>query len=323
MMRAPAFWYKRGMTGAFLAPLGWLWAAGAQARAAKPARHRSPIPVICIGNLSVGGAGKTPIAESIARLIPGAHFLSKGYGGKETGPLRVEPHRHGYQQVGDEPLLLAEIAPTWVAKNRIEGAEAAAEAGASCLVMDDGFQDPSLEKDIAILVVDGHTGFGNERCLPAGPLREPVEQGLRRADAVVILGEDRHDIANRVAPKPVLYAWLEPEAEVSILVGRKVVAFAGIGRPAKFFHTLDTLGANVVEAYAFPDHYPFHPAEIGELQVAANNHNAFLVTTAKDFVRVPHAMRDQIGVVQMDVAWDHEAALLDILAPALGDRPHL
>ncbi len=322
-MRAPAFWYKRGMTGAFLAPLGWLWAAGAQARAAKPARHRSPIPVICIGNLSVGGAGKTPIAESIARLIPGAHFLSKGYGGKETGPLRVEPHRHGYQQVGDEPLLLAEIAPTWVAKNRIEGAEAAAEAGASCLVMDDGFQDPSLEKDIAILVVDGHTGFGNERCLPAGPLREPVEQGLRRADAVVILGEDRHDIANRVAPKPVLYAWLEPEAEVSILVGRKVVAFAGIGRPAKFFHTLDTLGANVVEAYAFPDHYPFHPAEIGELQVAANNHNAFLVTTAKDFVRVPHAMRDQIGVVQMDVAWDHEAALLDILAPALGDRPHL
>ncbi len=322
-MRAPAFWYKRGMTGAFLAPLGWLWAAGAQARAAKPARHRSPIPVICIGNLSVGGAGKTPIAESIARLIPGAHFLSKGYGGKETGPLRVEPHRHGYQQVGDEPLLLAEIAPTWVAKNRIEGAEAAAEAGASCLVMDDGFQDPSLEKDIAILVVDGHTGFGNERCLPAGPLREPVEQGLRRADAVVILGEDRHDIANRVAPKPVLYAWLEPEAEASILVGRKVVAFAGIGRPAKFFHTLDTLGANVVEAYAFPDHYPFHPAEIGELQVAANNHNAFLVTTAKDFVRVPHAMRDQIGVVQMDVAWDHEAALLDILAPALGDRPHL
>ncbi len=322
-MRAPAFWYKRGMTGAFLAPLGWLWAAGAQARAAKPARHRSPIPVICIGNLSVGGAGTTPIAESIARLIPGAHFLSKGYGGKETGPLRVEPHRHGYQQVGDEPLLLAEIAPTWVAKNRIEGAEAAAEAGASCLVMDDGFQDPSLEKDIAILVVDGHTGFGNERCLPAGPLREPVEQGLRRADAVVILGEDRHDIANRVAPKPVLYAWLEPEAEASILVGRKVVAFAGIGRPAKFFHTLDTLGANVVEAYAFPDHYPFHPAEIGELQVAANNHNAFLVTTAKDFVRVPHAMRDQIGVVQMDVAWDHEAALLDILAPALGDRPHL
>ena len=322
-MRAPAFWYEHGVTAALLAPLGWIWAAGARARAAKPARHRSPIPVICIGNLSVGGAGKTPVAESIAQLIPGAHFLSRGYGGKETGPLRVEPHRHSYSQVGDEPLLLAEIAPTWVARNRIEGAEAAAEAGASCLVMDDGFQDPSLEKDISILVVDGHTGFGNGRCLPAGPLREPVEQGLKRADAVVILGDDKHGIALRVAPKPVLRAWLEPEAEASVLAGRKVVAFAGIGRPAKFFHTLDTLGANVVEAYAFPDHYPFHPAEIGELQAAANNHNAFLVTTGKDYVRVPQTMRDQIGVVQMDVAWEDETALLDVLAPALGDRPRL
>jgi tetraacyldisaccharide 4'-kinase len=321
-MRAPGFWYRQGLASALLAPLGWVWAAGARMRAAKPPRHRSPIPVICIGNLSVGGAGKTPVAESIAQLIPGAHFLSKGYGGKEPGPVRVEPHRHSYQQVGDEPLLLAETAPTWVAKNRIEGAEAAAGAGASCLVMDDGFQDPSLEKDIAILVVDGATGFGNGHCLPAGPLREPVEQGLKRADAVVILGEDKQGIAARVAPKPVLRAWLEPEAEATVLSGRKVVAFAGIGRPAKFFHTLDSLGANVVEAYAFPDHYPFHPQEIGELQVAANNHNAFLVTTGKDFVRVPPNMRDQIGIVQMDVAWENEAALLDVLAPALGSRPH-
>ncbi len=322
-MRAPAFWYRHSLVSTILAPLGWIWAMGARRRAAKPPLHRSPIPVICIGNLSVGGAGKTPIAESIAQLIPGAHFLSRGYGGRETGPLRVEPHRHGYQQVGDEPLLLAEIAPTWVAKMRIEGAEAAAEAGAACLVMDDGFQDPSLAKDISILVVDGATGFGNEHCLPAGPLREPVEDGLKRADAVVILGEDKHNIAARVAPKPVLRAWLEPEAEASVLAGRKVVAFAGIGRPAKFFHTLDSLGAHVVEAYAFPDHYPFHPNEIGELQVAASNHSAFLVTTGKDFVRVPPNMRDQIGVVQMDVAWEDEAALLDVLAPALGDRPRL
>jgi tetraacyldisaccharide 4'-kinase len=311
------------LVSALLAPVGWIWAVGARSRAAKPPRHRSPIPVICIGNLSVGGAGKTPIAESIAQLIPGAHFLSKGYGGKEIGPLRVDPLLHSYGQVGDEPLLLAETAPTWIAKNRIEGAEEAAGAGASCLVMDDGFQDPSLEKDISILVVDGHTGFGNERCLPAGPLREPVDQGLKRADAVVILGEDKHGIALRVAPKPVLHAWLEPQAEASVLAGRKVVAFAGIGRPAKFFHTLDALGADVVEAYAFPDHYPFHPAEIGELQVAANNHHAFLVTTGKDYVRVPPTMRDQIGVVQMDVAWEDEAALLDILAPALGGLPRL
>ncbi|HMA48644.1 MAG TPA: tetraacyldisaccharide 4'-kinase [Magnetospirillaceae bacterium] len=317
-MRAPSFWYRRGLFSTLLAPFGWIWAVGARLRAGRSPRHRSPIPVICVGNLSVGGVGKTPVAMSIARLIPGAHFLSKGYGGKENGPLRVEPQRHGYQMVGDEPLLLAEVAPCWIAKNRIEGAEAAASAGASVLVMDDGFQDPSLEKDISILVVDGATGFGNGQCLPAGPLREPVAQGLKRADAVVILGEDRHDVASLVAPKPVLYAWLEPEAEASVLTGRKVVAFAGIGRPAKFFHTLDTLGANLVEAYAFPDHYPFHPQEIHQLQTAANNHNAFLVTTGKDFVRVPANLRDQIGVVQMDIAWDDEEALLDVLAPTLG-----
>lgn len=322
-MRAPSFWYRRGVFSILLAPLGWLWAVGARLRAARAPRHRSPIPVICVGNVSVGGVGKTPVAMSIARLIPGAHFLSKGYGGKEAGPLRVEPQRHGYQLVGDEPLLLAEVAPCWVAKNRIAGAEAAASAGASVLVMDDGFQDPSLEKDISILVVDGATGFGNGQCLPAGPLREPVAQGLKRADAVVILGEDRHDVASLVAPKPVLHAWLEPEAEASVLTGRKVVAFAGIGRPAKFFHTLDTLGANLVEAYAFPDHYPFHPQEIHELQTAANNHNAFLVTTGKDYVRVPANLRGQIGVVQMDVAWDDEKALLEVLTPALGALPHL
>lgn len=322
-MRAPSFWYRRGVLSVLLAPLGWIWAVGARLRASRSAHHRSPIPVICVGNLSVGGVGKTPVAMSIARLIPGAHFLSKGYGGKEVGPLRVEPRTHGYQLVGDEPLLLAEVAPCWVAKNRIEGAEAAAGGGAALLVMDDGFQDPSLEKDISILVVDGATGFGNGQCLPAGPLREPVAQGLKRADVVVILGEDRHGVAFQVAPKPVLHAWLEPEAEASVLSGRKVVAFAGIGRPAKFFHTLDALGANLVEAYAFPDHYPFHPHEIQELQHAANNHSAFLVTTGKDFVRVPVNQRDQIGVVQMDVAWEDEGLLLDVLAPVLGGLPRL
>lgn len=321
-MRAPAFWYRNDAVSTLLAPLGWLWSVGAAIRASRSPRHRAPIPVVCIGNLSVGGAGKTPIAESIAQMIPGAHFLSKGYGGKEEGPLRVDPGRHGYQQVGDEPLMLAEVAPTWIAKDRVAGAEAAAAGGASCLVMDDGFQDPGLAKDISILVVDGAVGFGNGHCMPAGPLREPVEQGLKRADAVVILGEDKHNIAGRVAPTPVLRAWLEPEAEATVLHGRKVVAFAGIGRPAKFFHTIESLGAQLVEAYAFPDHYPFHPNEIGELQVAAKNHNAFLVTTGKDYIRVPATMRDQIGVVQMDVTWDNEQTLLAVLEPALGKRPH-
>ena len=265
-MRAPEFWAKGGLPSLALAPLGWLWAAAAGLRGALVTPVRAAVPVICVGNLTVGGAGKTPVAESIAAMLPGAHFLSRGYGGSEKGPLRVDPHRHRHAQVGDEPLLLAEVAPCWVARNRAAGARAAVAAGASCLVMDDGYQHPGLFKDVSLLVVDGHSGFGCGRCVPAGPLREPIGRGLKRATAVVILGEDRHGIERRVAPLPVLRAWLEPEAEAQTLTGRPVVAFAGIGRPTKFFHTLEKLGADIVEGYAFPDHYPYHPAEIGELQ---------------------------------------------------------
>jgi len=319
-MRAPEFWQHAGLLSGLLAPLGWLWAGGALLRARRPPLFRAPLAVICVGNIVAGGAGKTPVAEAVARLVCGAHFLSKGYGGSEIGPLRVDPLQHGFRETGDEPLLLAEIAPCWVAKDRVLGARAAAAAGARCLVMDDGFQDPTLFKDLSLLVVDGHTGFGNGRCLPAGPLREPVDCGLKRADVVVLLGEDRHRIAERVAPLPVLRAWLEPEAEAQALVGRQVVAFAGIGRPGKFFHALEHLGAHIAEAYAFPDHYPYHPAEITELQNAAARHNAFLITTSKDFVRVPPPQRDLLAVLQMEVAWQDENQLVDILAPVIGPQ---
>lgn len=315
-MRAPEFWQSKGLVSTLLTPAAWLWAIGARMRAAKAPRHHANIPVICVGNLSVGGAGKTPIAASLATLLPGAHFLSTGYGGSAKGPLLVDPARHDHRLVGDEPLLLSEIAPCWVAKDRAAGARAAAEAGARCLIMDDGFQDPSLAKDVCFLVVDGQAGFGNERCLPAGPLREPIRDGLKRANAVILLGHDAHHIRERVAPVPVLQAWVEPETEAQILVGRKVVAFAGIGRPNKFFHALDKLGANLVEAYAFPDHYPYHPAEIAELQKSAKQHHAFLVTTGKDSVRVPLGLRDQLAVLEMDVVWEDEAALFGFL-PAL------
>ena len=317
-MRAPEFWHSKGLLSTLLAPAGWVWAMGARIRAGRGGAP-SPVPVICVGNLTVGGVGKTPVAAAIARLIPGAQFLSKGYGGRENGPLLVDLHEHSYDQVGDEPLLLAEVGPCWMAKDRVAGAEAAASAGARCLIMDDGFQDPKLIKDLSILVVDGHTGFGNGRCMPAGPLREPVSVGLKRADAVVILGEDRHGIAERVAPLPVVKAYLEAEAEASVLHGRKVVAFAGIGRPAKFFHTLEHLGADVAEGYAFPDHHPYHPGEIAELQRAALNHSAILITTAKDVVRVPAHFRDELAVLQMDIAFEDETALLDILHRVLGE----
>jgi tetraacyldisaccharide 4'-kinase len=313
-MRAPDFWLKGGPASVALAPLGWAWAAGSALRGLLSRPFVAPLPIICIGNLVAGGAGKTPVALSLADRLPGVHFLSTGYGGREHGPLRVDPRRHGAGRVGDEPLLLSSVAPCWVARDRVAGAAAAARHGAACLIMDDGFQDPSLAKDVALLVVDGHTGFGSGRCIPAGPLREPIARGLARATAVVILGEDRRQVAARVGPLPILRASLEPEAEAAALAGQRVVAFAGIGRPAKFFNALRRLGAELVEEIAFPDHHPYQLAEIGELMDLAETHGAALVTTSKDIVRVPAHLRDSVAVLRITVTWEDEDALLDHLA---------
>jgi tetraacyldisaccharide 4'-kinase len=277
------------------------------------------IPVVCVGNAVAGGAGKTPIALSIAEHLPGLHFLSRGYGGREEGPLLVDLKKHNHAQVGDEPLLLAEVAPCWIAKDRVAGAKRAVAKGATCLVMDDGYQNPSLKKDISLLVVDGHVGFGNGRCMPAGPLREPIGRALARASAVIILGDDRTGIGARAraAGKPILRAKLEPEAEASALAGQDVVAFAGIGRPEKFFKTLESLGAKLVEAYAFPDHYSYQASEIAELLTIAETRAAALITTTKDLVRVPFHQRESIGVLQIVVTWEDEDALHDLLRPAM------
>ena len=318
-MQAPEFWIKGGPLSVALAPAGWVWQLGSAWRGAFIDPFKAQVPVICIGNAVAGGAGKTPVALSIAEYLPGAHFLSRGYGGREEGPLLVDLKKHNHGLVGDEPLLLAETAPCWVAKDRVVGAKRAAAKGATCLIMDDGYQDPSLKKDISLLGVDGHVGFGNGRCMPAGPLREPIDRALARASAVVILGDDRMGIGARAraVKKTVLRAKLEPEAEASALAGQNVVAFAGIGRPDKFFRTLDSLGANVVEAYAFPDHYSYKASEIGELLDVAKTRAAALVTTTKDYVRIPFHQRDTIGVLQIVVTWEDEDALLDLLQPAM------
>lgn len=321
-MRAPGFWLKEGPLSLALSPLGGIWSAASSLRGAFSQAFEAPIPVVCIGNVVVGGAGKTPVALSVAHRLPGAHFLSRGYGGRDAGPLLVDPKKHDHRRVGDEPLLLAESAPCWVARDRAAGARRAAEKGATCLVLDDGFQNPSLKKDISLLVVDGHMGFGNGRCMPAGPLREPVPRALERASAVVILGEDRTDVAGQVRGKPILTAKLEPETEAYAVAGQRVVAFAGIGRPEKFFHTLETLGATVLEAYGFPDHYPYQVSEIGELLNIAKTRDAALITTTKDIVRIEPHQRAAIGVLRIVVTWDDEAALHDILAPAMGGYRH-
>jgi tetraacyldisaccharide 4'-kinase len=185
--------------------------------------------------------------------------------------------------------------------------------------MDDGFQNPSLKKTVSILVIDGHTGVGNGRCMPAGPLREPFHRALSRADAVAIVGEDRAGVARRLDEYPgqILSARFEPEAEASGLAGQDVIAFAGIGRPEKFFRTLESLGAKLVEAYAFPDHYSYQPSEIGDLIAAAETRQAALITTTKDFVRIPAHQRSSVGVLHIEVAWENEDQLVEVLRPVL------
>ena len=321
-MRPPEFWQDaESLTAKLLTPLGCLFAAGGRLRQMTTVPRRAGIPVICVGNLVAGGAGKTPVALALAERLAarsdaGAiHFLTRGYGGSEHGPLRVDRARHHASQVGDEALLLATVAPVWVSRDRVAGAQAARDAGASCLILDDGFQNPSLHKDLSLLVIDGGFGFGNGRVIPAGPLREPVGDGLARAAAVVLIGDDRHGLAARLVDRPVLRAKLMPtESSRAALAGRRVFAFAGIGRPTKFFDSLRELGCDIAGSREFADHHPYTRGEIDELRAAAARLQALPVTTAKDAVRLPPELRATIAVLDVSLAWDDATALDKLLA---------
>ncbi|SOD90943.1 tetraacyldisaccharide 4'-kinase [Caenispirillum bisanense] len=314
-MRAPDFWRTENGLVRLLEPAGLLYAAAGRWRRARTTPYTASVPVVCVGNIVAGGAGKTPVCLALADLIDGAHFLTRGYGGSEAGPLRVDPDRHTADEVGDEALLLAARAPTWVARRRPEGARAAEAAGAAALVMDDGHQNPTLAKTLSLVVVDGGYGFGNRRVLPAGPLREPLAEGLARADAVVLMGDDTAGVARRLpADLPVLRARLVPGPEAAALAGRRVVAFAGIGQPRKFFATLRGCGASLVAVHPFADHHPYRHDDVQPILDEAFALGAVPVTTAKDAVRLPPDQRQQVDVVTVTVAWDDPAALRALLA---------
>lgn len=328
-MRTPGFWYGGAGTpnrlpdrllGVVLAPAGALYGlAGRLRMASAPPPARAGVPVLCVGNLVAGGAGKTPVCLALAEALRArgiaAHFLTRGHGGRERGPLPVDPARHGAAAVGDEALLLAAQGPCWVARDRAAGARAAVAAGAPAVVMDDGFQNPGLHKDLSLVVVDGAVGFGNGRLVPAGPLREPVARGLARAGALVVLGEDRTGVAGLAGSLPVLHARLEPAEAARDLAGRAVLAFAGIGRPEKFFTTLEGLGARIVGRVGFADHHPFRPDEIMELVDRAAVLGALPVTTAKDAVRLPAEARALVRVVPVRAVWREPGALDRLLEP--------
>jgi tetraacyldisaccharide 4'-kinase len=332
-MKAPGFWYRpAGRKAALLSPLGAVYGGLGRLRQRLVKPWPAGVPVVCVGNLTVGGAGKTPLAIALAGRLAEAglrpHFLTRGYRGRLCGPVQVDLGVHDAGDVGDEALLLAAHFPTWVSGDRVAGARSAVAAGAGALVMDDGFQNPALAKDVSIVAVDGGTGFGNGRIVPAGPLRETPRNGLARADAVVLVGDDDSNIAptlaGMVGPRgrlPLLRARFEPEPSARRFRDASVVAFAGIARPAKFFATLEKVGARLVARFAYPDHHRYNAEELMQMAELADAADALLVTTAKDYARLPDDARLLVRVVAIRAVWEDPAALDAVLAPALTGGP--
>jgi tetraacyldisaccharide 4'-kinase len=324
-LSTPRWWYVREgapapITRALLKPLGWLWAAATARRIARTTPRDAGVAVICVGNLTVGGAGKTPVARAILHRLRAkgiaAHALSRGHGGRLAGPVRVDPALHAAADVGDEPLMLSRDAPAWISRDRVAGARAARDAGATVVVMDDGHQNPSLAKSLSLVVVDGETRddewpFGDGSVFPSGPMREPLKAGLARADAIVLLlpfdmeGPDPELLAV-FGSKPVLIARLAPAAPPP---AGPQLAFAGIGKPWKFERSLKAAGATLVDFAAFADHQAYDERTLNTLERHAADAGACLLTTEKDWARLSPAWRAKVKAWPVAAVFQDEAAL--------------
>lgn len=312
-MKAPAFWDKQNWFSTVLVPPSWLYNAASKWVQGRKTPYRAPVPVICVGNLTVGGTGKTPTVIALIKRLTEqgvtVHAVSRGYGGTEIGPTLVEIGTHTAAEVGDEPLLIASYAPIWVSRDRAAGVRAAVNAGADVIVLDDGHQNASVAKDMSIIVVDAVYGFGNERVLPAGPLREKISAGMSRADAVVLIGEPATPWPEMFHGKPILRAALRPRFSGISLDGARVLAFAGIGRPEKFFDTVKEQGAKIIDSEAFADHQTYSRAIIDRLMARAEAQDLMIVTTEKDAVKLPEYTRGKIWPIPVGLSFCDEKEL--------------
>jgi tetraacyldisaccharide 4'-kinase len=321
-MKAPDFWQHKGPLVPLLLPLSGLFHLIGQIRNHFVHPYHSRLPVICIGNVVAGGAGKTPTAIYLAQQLANAGWrpalLSRGYGGRRAGPHLVDPQLDTAELVGDEALLLAMVAQTWVARDRAAGARAIEADDCDLIIMDDGFQNPQLEKTISLLVVDQEQGFGNQCILPAGPLREPISAAIARTDAIITYGHGKITFAagDAAGDRPVFSALLE-SVNGAEFKGQRCLAFAGIGRPEKFYQSLAAAGATVVDTVGFPDHHSFTAGDADLLVKKAAAADAILVTTAKDHVRCPNDLRQQAKILHVAPAWTDAQSLLSWLETQL------
>tara|TARA_B100001540_G_scaffold180375_1_gene159077 strand:+ start:1092 stop:2099 length:1008 start_codon:yes stop_codon:yes gene_type:complete len=319
MLKAPKFWYQKKDTlySASLYPFSLLFRFGTIVRNFISTKKSSPIPIICIGNIVVGGAGKTPVSLKVGKLLIKSgykpHFISKGYSGLIKESTLVESW-HSPSSVGDESILLSEIAPTWIGNDRVKSSYLAMQNGADCLIMDDGFQNPSIEKNFSIIVINSEQEFGNKRVMPSGPLRESIKRGLDRTNLVIVIGEITNDL-RKIIPNqiPIIDANFDIKDTNQIFKGKKITAFAGIAYPEKFFNSLRDQGGKLVKEISYSDHHIYTENDILSLAESANKTKSILVTTRKDFVRIPKTYRSLINTLDGEIVFENEELLTEII----------